>query len=80
MVIYHDLEDHALDSWLIICFSNNNNSDNDKDNDKDGCTPGAKLRYARDAADERARCLQHEYSHWKRCRQAMFTKKCHVIQ
>ena len=43
-------------------------------------TPGAKLRYARDAEDERWRCLLREYSHWKRYRQALFSNKCHIIQ
>ena len=38
------------------------------------CIPGAKLRYARNAANERWRSLLREYSHWKRCRQAVFKK------
>lgn len=46
----------------------------------DGFTPGVKLRYARTAANGPWRCLLNEYSHRKRCHQALFSVKCHITQ
>ena len=38
--------------------------------------PNEMLRGARYAADGRSLCMLREYSHWKRCRRALFSDKC----